>query len=416
MANGNRTKSGLTAIAVKRAKPKAKPYKLSDRDGLYLQVQTNGNRLWRMNYRFDGKQKTIAFGRWPELSLAEAREKLLQTRRLLADGTDPMEQAKLDKIVASVAAANTFEAIAEEWLAKQEAEGRAPATLKKNRWLVSFAYPALGKRPITEITPHELLLVLRKVEARKRYETAKRIRSTCSLVFRYAIATARADRDICADLRGALISPQVKHRAAITKPMEAGALLRTIDGYDGNYLTKVALQLLPHIFVRPGELRFAEWGEFDLEKSVWSIPDYKTKMRRPHQVPLSTQALSILGKIEHDASLSPFLFPSLRSGDRPMSDNTLNAALRRLGYGKDEMTAHGFRAMAATLLNEMGIWNADAIERQLGHADNNGVRRAYARGEYWDERIKMMQHWSDYLDQLRDGATVLRPKFGNSIP
>ena len=409
-------KSGLTATWVKRAKPKDKPYKIGDRDGLYLLIKPSGVRYWRMNYRFAGRQRTLSFGRWPELSLADARERSLNARRLLNDGIDPMEQAKLDQIAASVARANTFKAVAEEWLAKQEAEGRAPATLKKNRWLVSFAYPALGKRPITAITPHEVLLVLRKVEATKRYETAKRIRSICSVVFRYAIATARADRDICADLRGALISPKVKHRAAITTPTKAGALLRSIDIYEGNYLTKVALQLLPHIFVRPGELRFAEWAEFDLEKSIWSIPDYKTKMRRPHMVPLSQQAVAILGKIEHDASLSPFLFPSLRSGDRPMSDNTLNAALRRLGYGKDEMTAHGFRAMAATLLNEMGIWNADAIERQLGHADNNGVRRAYARGEYWEERIKMMQYWSDYLDQLRDGATILRPQFGHSGP
>ncbi|QJB70321.1 tyrosine-type recombinase/integrase [Parasphingorhabdus halotolerans] len=414
MSESGFRKTGLTAAWVKRAKPKDKPYKISDRDGLYLLIKPSGVRYWRMNYRFNNQQRTLSFGRWPELTLAEARERLIDARRLLADGIDPMEQAMLDKIAASVASANTFQTVAEEWLAKLEAEQKAPATLKKNRWLVSFAFPTLGKRPITQITPHEMLLVLRKIEARKHYETAKRVRSSCSQVFRYAIATARADRDICTDLRGALITPKVTHRAAIITPTEAGALLRTIDGYDGNYLTKIALQLLPHIFVRPGELRNAEWREFDLDKRVWTIPDYKMKMRRPHAVPLSDQALAILRKVEHDASLSPFLFPSLRSNDRPMSDNTLNAALRRLGYGQNEMTAHGFRAMAATLLNEMGIWNADAIERQLAHADNNGVRRAYARGQYWDERVRMMQHWSDYLDQLKSGATILRPKFGQS--
>ena len=238
--------------------------------------------------------------------------------------------------------------------------------------------------------------------------------STCSQVFRYAIATARAERDICADLRGALITPRTNHRAAITTPADAGGLLRAIEDYDGHPLTGIALRLLPHLFVRPGELRWAEWREFDLDKCVWAIPDHKMKMGRPHAVPLSRQALAIIGEIEHDANYSRFLFPSLRALDRPMSDNTLNAALRRLGFSKDQMTAHGFRAMAATLLNEMGIWNPDAIERQLAHADGNSIRRAYARGQYWDERVRMMQHWSDYLDQLRGGATILRPKFGHS--
>jgi integrase len=399
---------------VKHAKPREKPYKLSDRDGLYLLVKPTGSRYWRMNYRFDGEQRTVSFGRWPEILLADAREMLLETRRLLARKIDPREQAKLDKIAKSIAATNTFQTVAEEWLEKIELEGVAAMTLKKARWLLSQTYPALGKRPITAITPHELLLVLKKVEASKRYDTANRIRSTCSQVFRYAIATARAERDICADLRGALITPRTNHRAAITTPTEAGGLLRAIEDYDGHPLSRIALRLLPHLFVRPGELRWAEWKEFDFDKCVWTIPDHKMKMGRPHAVPLSRQALAIIGEIEHDASYSTFLFPSLRALDRPMSDNTLNAALRRLGFSKDQMTAHGFRAMAATLLNEMGIWNPDAIERQLAHADGNSIRRAYARGQYWDERVRMMQHWSDYLDQLRGGATILRPKFGHS--
>ncbi|MFT5331004.1 MAG: integrase [Parasphingorhabdus sp.] len=367
-----------------------------------------------MNYRFHGKQKTIAFGRWPEILLSAARERLADARRLLAEGIDPAEQAKLDRIAESVAKKNSFEDIAEEWLEKRQLEGIAPMTLKRARWLLEITYPAIGRRPITEISAHELLLVLQKVEKSKRYDTASRIRSTCSQVFRYAIATARAERDICADLRGALISPKVKHRAAITTPKEAAALLRSIEEYEGNKLTSVALRLIPHVFVRPGELRFAEWKEFDFDGAVWTIPGTKMKMRRPHAVPLSRQAIKIIRELEHDEGLSSYLFPSLRSMERPMSDNTLNAALRRLGYGKEEMTAHGFRAMAATLLNEMGIWNPDAIERQLAHAESNSVRRAYARGQYWEERVKMMQHWSDYIDQLRDGATILRPQFGHS--
>jgi integrase len=240
------------------------------------------------------------------------------------------------------------------------------------------------------------------------------MRAICSQVFRYAIATARAERDVAADLKGALTVPKVTHRAAITTPMGAGSLLRAIEGFDGHLMTRAALRLLPHVFVRPGELRFAEWADFDVDKALWNIPAHKTKMRRVHAIPLSRQALDIIASIETDAAFSSYLFPSLRSTKRPMSENTINAALRRLGYAQDEMTGHGFRAMAATLLNEMGIWNADAIERQLAHADNNAVRRAYARGEYWDERVRMMQHWSDYLDQLRDGATILRPNFGNS--
>lgn len=414
MGAGRAQKSGLTAAWVKRARPKSKPYKLSDRDGLYLLIEPSGSRVWRMNYRLRGKQRTITFGRWPEFLLGEARAKLLEARCLIANGVDPVEQAKLDKIAQSIAATNTFEAIAKEWLEKIEKEGLAAITLKKSRWLLEQTYPALGKRPISEITAQELLLVLKKVEASKRYDTANRIRSMCSQVFRYAIATARAERDICTDLRGALVTARTNHRAAITTPKEAGALLRAIEDYEGNRLTRIALRLLPQVFVRPGELRWAEWSEFDFDKAVWTIPDYKVKMRRPHAVPLSKQASAIIGEIEHDASYSSFLFPSLRALDRPMSDNTINAALRRLGFSKDQMTGHGFRAMAATLLNEMGKWNPDAIERQLAHADGNSIRRAYARGQYWDERVRMMQHWSNHLDKLREGAKILRPKFGHS--
>lgn len=404
---------GLTAVTIKAAKGRAKQYKLTDSDGLHLLVLPSGRRYWRMNYRYLGKYKTLAFGIWPEVELADARAKRDEARRLLARGIDPSEQLKQDKIIASVAAANTFQAVADEWLAKIEREDLSPVTLKKNRWLLSFAYPALGRRPIADISPHELLAVLRTVEVRGRHESAKRIRATCSQVFRYAIATARADRDVAADLKGALTVPKVTHRAAITTPLEAGGLLRALQGFEGHPVTTAALKLLPHVFVRPGELRYAEWADFDLDKAIWTIPPHKTKMRRAHSVPLSRQALDIIAGIETDAALSPFLFPSLRSVHRPMSENTINAALRRMGYAQDEMTGHGFRAMASTLLNEMGKWNPDAIERQLAHADNNAVRRAYTRGEYWNERVAMMQDWSNYLDQLRDGAKILTGSFGS---
>ena len=402
---------GLTAVAINAAKGRAKDYKLADSDGLYLLVKPNGGRYWRMNYRFRGYQKTLSFGAWPEITLIDARARRDEARREGARGTDPGEKLKLDRIAADIAAAITFRSVAEEWLTKTEKEGLSAVTLKKNRWLLAFAFEKLGHRPIAEITPHELLGVLRKIEGRGRHESAKRIRAICSQVFRYGIATARADRDVAADLRGALIVPKVNHRPAVTTPNEAGALLRAIESFLGHPTTDIALRLSPHVFVRPGELRHAEWADFDFDRSIWTIPAHQTKMRRTHSVPLSRQALAIIAMIEFNADYSSYLFPSLRSTKRPMSENTINAALRRLGYGQDEMTGHGFRAMASTLLNEMGKWNSDAIERQLAHADNNSVRRAYTRGEYWNERVAMMQDWSDYLDQLRSGAKILTGHF-----
>ncbi|MEG3146563.1 tyrosine-type recombinase/integrase [Sphingomonas sp. RT2P30] len=404
----------LSVVAIKAAKNREKPYKLSDNDGLYLLVTPSGARYWRMNYRHLGKQKTLSFGVWPDTGLAEARAERDAARKVLARGDDPAERIKLDRIAATVAASNSFKAVADEWLAKLEKEGRSPVTMKKLRWLLGFINASIGKRPVASISAQELLVMLRKMESKGRYETAKRLRSTCSQIFRYAIATARAERDVAADLRGALIVPKPVHRAAIITPKEAGALLRALECFEGYPNTRAALRLLPHVFVRPGELRFAEWADFDLDKAIWTIPPHKTKMRRPHAIPLTRQALDIIASIEHDAAYSSFLFPSLRSVDRPMSENTINAALRRMGYAQDEMTGHGFRAMAATLLNEMGLWHPDAIERQLAHCDNNVVRRAYTRGEYWDERVRMMEYWSDHLELLRDGATVIKGTFGES--
>jgi integrase len=402
----------LYPIHVKNALPRPSAYKLTDALGLHLLVKPTGAKLWRMNYRFLGKEKTLAFGSWPEVGLGDARERRDLARKQIAAGLDPAEQAKKAILAAKIAATNSFEAVAEEWLAKIEREGRAACTLDKVRWLLGIAYPMLGPRPITAISPQEVLLVLRKVEATGRYESARRMRSVISRVFRYAIATARADRDMASDLRGALITPKVKHLAAITTAKEAGALIRAIDGYTGHAITVLALRLTPHVFARPGELRQAEWKEIDFANAIWSIPAEKMKMRRPHRVPLSRQVRELIEELHPLTGDRRFLFPSFRSKERPMSENTINAALRALGYSQEQMTAHGFRAMAATLLNEMGIWNPDAIEKQLAHLDTSQVRRAYTRGEYWEERIRMMQEWSDYLDRLRAGATILRPLFG----
>lgn len=402
----------LNHIQITHIKPQAHAQKVADSGGLYLVVQPNGTKLWRMNYRYAGRQKTLHFGIWPDVGLADARELRTAARKKIAAGLDPAVAKRIENIARRVAADNTFKGIAEEWVSKIEREGRAQITVYKIRWLLGMAYPMLGTLPITQITPQEVLAVLRKVEATARYESARRMRSVLSRVFRYAIATARADRDMASDLRGALITPKVKHLAAITTPKEAGALMRAIEGYEGHEITALALRLSPHLFVRPGELRRAEWSEFDTSTAVWSLAADKMKMRRPHRVPLSRQVLGILNELRVLTGHGRFLFPSFRSPRQCMSENTINASLRRLGYNREEMTAHGFRAMAATLLNEMGIWNPDAIEKQLAHLDTSMVRRAYTRGEYWDERVKMMQHWSDYLDQLRDGAKILRPQFG----
>ena len=402
----------LSAAAVQRAKGREKPYKLTDSAGLYLLVNADGRRYWRFNYRFAGKQKTLAFGVYPDVGLGDAREKRDAARKLIAAGKDPAAVRKEDEREAQVRESETFRAISGEWMERLEKQGRSESTLKKMRWLLDFATPSLGDRPIAAITAPELLQVLREVEVRGRYETAVRLRSTFGTIFRYAIATGRAQRDIAFDLRGALVTPKTTHRAAIVEPKAVGALLRAIEGYDGQPVVREALRLAPHVFTRPGELRLAEWGEFDFEEKVWTIPAAKTKMRRPHRVPLSRQALSILEELQNISGKGVPLFPSVLSAARPISDNTLNAALRRLGYDKTQMTAHGFRAMASTLLNEMGKWHPDAIERQLGHVESNDVRRAYARGEHWLERVQMMQYWSDYLDALRTGAKVVKARFG----
>lgn len=399
----------LSAVEVKALKGRDRPYKVSDSGGLYVFVQPSGQRYWRLAYRWQGKQRTMALGVYPDVGLADARQKRDEVRKSLAAGQDPIAVAQEQAQAARLAESITFRVIANEWLEKCEREGRAPITLQKQRWLLDFALPKLGERPINRISPHEVFEVLRAVEARGHYETARRLRGTCGQVFRYAVATGRAERDVCSDLRGALITPKVRHLAAITTPREAGDLMAAIEGFDGYRVTHAALRLAPHVFVRPGELRHAEWSEFDLEKQTWAIPAEKMKMRRPHYVPLSRQALAIIADIRAVTGHHRYLFPCQGKRDRPMCENTINLALQRLGYGGGRMSAHGFRSMASTLLNESGRWTSDAIERQLGHSDKNTVRRIYARGEYWEERVRMMQAWSDQLDALRAASMESAP-------
>ncbi|MEM7665855.1 MAG: integrase arm-type DNA-binding domain-containing protein [Pseudomonadota bacterium] len=397
----------LTDTAIRNAKPGEKPKKMFDERGLFLLVQPSGGKLWRLKYRYLGKEKKLSLGRYPDVSLKVARERRDEARTLLANGTDPASVKAALANERREAASNTFSAIANEYIAKIEREGRAAVTIKKTRWLLSLLERDLGGRPITEITPAELLTTLQKVESKGHLETARRMRSLSGRVFRFAVATSRGTSDPSALLRGALVTPTVKHHSAILEPSKVGELLRSIDGFSGQPLTQLALKLTPHVFVRPGELRRAEWNEFDLDNAVWTIPAEKMKMGDPHFVPLSAQALALLDSAWAISAGQRYIFSSLYPGNRPMSENTINSALKRLGYSGEEMTAHGFRAMASTLLNESGKWSPDAIERALAHKDANAVRGIYHRGSHWDERVAMAQWWSDYLDKLKAGGDVV---------
>jgi integrase len=395
-------------IAFRSARPSEKPFKLSDSGGLFLLVRPNGAKLWRLAYRFDAKQKLLALGSYPVTTLADARLKRDAAKKLLSDGVDPSVERKTERLAAQLSRRNTFQAVADELMEKFKADGDAATTLKKKQWLLDFANTEFGKRPIAEIKAPEILAALRKIEKRGRHETATRVRSTVGAVFRYGIATGRAERDPSADLRGALITPTVTHRAAIVEPNAVGALLRAIDGFEGQPTTRLALRLAPLVFVRPGELRKAEWAEFFIPDAEWRIPAAKMKMRKPHRVPLAPQALDILKDLRQITGGSKYLFPSVRSWHRPISENTLNAALRRLGYDKTELTVHGLRSTASALLNESGKWQADAIERQLAHQEQDEVRGAYTHAaEFWQERVKMMRWWSSYLDELRERGRVV---------
>lgn len=401
----------LTDTAVRNTKPREKPYKLADEKGLYLLVHPNGSKYWRLKYRFAGKEKVLAIGVYPDISLADARNRREQARKQLANTVDPGEVKKVNKRATLVAAENSFEAVAREWFAKFAPTWVPSHSNKIIRRLERDIFPWIGNRPIAEVTAPDLLTALRMVEGRGAIDTAHRVLQNCGQVFRYAIATGRASRDPSADLRGALAPAKETHHASITDPKAIGDLLRAIDGYQGSLVTKCALRLAPLVFVRPGELRKAEWSEFNLEGAEWRIPSERMKMREQHIVPLSSQAIAILHELHPLTGNGRYVFPGARTNGRPMSENTVNAALRRLGYRTDQMTGHGFRSMASTLLNEQG-WHRDAIERQLAHAERSAVRAAYNFAEHLPERRRMMQAWADYLDQLASGAKVTPIRLG----
>tara|TARA_R110000787_G_scaffold52178_1_gene122983 strand:- start:14542 stop:15738 length:1197 start_codon:yes stop_codon:yes gene_type:complete len=394
----------LTDTAIRNAKPADKPYKVTDSQGLYLLVNPRGSKLWRIKYRIDGVERKLSLGAYPEITLAEARAARDAARRQLAHAIDPNVAKRQARIEASIRASNSFASVAEELIEKKAREGLAEPTLEKMRWFVKLMGADFGKRPVTDITPQELLHELQKHERRGRLETANLLRAFASRVFRFAVATARAERDPAQLLIGALTTPRVKHFAAIIDPNEFGALLRAIEDYQGDPAVMYALKLTPHVFQRPGELRQMEWAEVNFDKAVWTIPVTKMKMRQPHSVPLSRQALAILQAMRSLSGSGRYVFPSIRTRARPISENTINAALRRMGYSKEQMTAHGFRTSASSLLNESGKWNPDAIERALAHMVAGSVRRIYNQSAYWAERVEMAQWWSDYMDELREGG------------
>ncbi|MCG6120289.1 MAG: tyrosine-type recombinase/integrase [Blastomonas sp.] len=390
----------LKELQIRHARPADRVTQITDERGLYLEVHPNGSKLWRYKYRYMGKQKRLALGRYPDVGLAEARQRRDDARSKLEAGTDPLLERKREKLVAAFSSANSFGEIAKEYIDKRVAEGQSDATTQKANWLLDQLKP-IWMFPVTDIKPVDLLAALKRVEAQGKYETARRCRSFAGRVFRYAVATGRGESDPSSILRGALIVPKTKHHAAILDPKQMGELLRSIDAYSGHTITRLAMQVSPHLMARPGEVRMAVWSEFDLEEAVWKIPAERMKMRRPHQVPLSRQVLEYLRQLFELTGPDGYVFPAFHTWKRPLSENTVNQCFRRMGYAAGEVTAHGLRTTASTLLNESGKWSPDAIERSLAHADANNIRGVYNRGRYWEERVAMHQWWSDYLDEMR---------------
>ena len=387
----------LTATTIKTCKPKDKAYKLTDGGGLYLLVSPSGGKWWRFDYRCQSKRKTLSMGVYPAISLKDARDRRDEAKKQLANGIDPAMVRKSQKHQQSQP--NTFEAVAREWHAKFKPGWSDSHANRLLRLLERDIFPWLGSMPVSDVSSPLLLQTIRRIETRS-LDTAHRAMQNCGQVFRYAIATGRQQNDPTHALKGAIPPIRDNHFASITHPEQIGPLLRAIEGYKGEFITQSALRLGPLVFVRPGELRHAEWSEMNLEIGEWRIPSEKMKMGQPHIVPLARQSIVLLTDLQPLTGTGQYLFPSVRSLDRPLSENTINAALRRLGYTKDEMTGHGFRSMASTLLNEQG-WNRDHIERQLAHAERNKIRAAYNYADYLPERRKMMQAWADYLDTLK---------------
>jgi len=398
----------LKELQIRNIRPADRVTQCTDERGLYLEVHPNGSKLWRYKYRYMGKQKRLALGRYPDVGLAEARKRRDDARRQLEAGTDPLAERKHEKLVAVFKAANTFGEIAKEYIDKQVAQGQADTTTQKANWLLEQLEP-IAARPVADLKPIDVLAALKRIEAKGKYETARRCRSFAGRVFRYAVATGRGESDPSSILRGALVVPKVKHHAAILDPKQMGELLRSIDTYSGHAITRLAMQVSPHVMARPGELRMAEWSEFDLDNAVWKIPAERMKMRRIHEVPLSRQVLAYLDELFALTGPVGYVFPAFHTSRRPLSENTVNQSFRRMGYAVGEVTAHGLRTTASTLLNESGKWSPDAIERSLAHADANSIRGVYNRGRYWDERVAMHQWWSDYLDEMRDNMPTDQP-------
>jgi integrase len=395
----------LTAIAIQNAKVSDKTVRLFDGGGLYIELTPTGGKWWRLKYRFDGREKRLSLGVYPEVSLRLARARRDDARKLLAEGIDPSENRKAQKSARADRAANSLEVVAREWHTKYSQTWVQNHGNRIIRRLERDIFPWIGGRPIAEISAPELLCVIRRIESRGALESAHRALSNCGQVWRYAIATGRAARDLSADLRGALTPVKGEHFAAITEPKRVAELLRAIDGYQGTETVRHALRLAPLVFVRPGELRNAEWVHIDLGTAEWRYTVSKTQSE--HIVPLSTQAVAILRDLHKLTGHGRYLFPGARSTKRPMSDNAILAGLRRMGIGKEEMSGHGFRAMARTILDEVLGVRPDYIEHQLAHAVRDPNGRAYNRTAHLPERHKMMQQWADYLDKLKAGATVI---------
>lgn len=397
----------LTDTAIRKAKPADKPVRMFDGGGLYLELSPAGGKWWRLKYRYDEKEKRISLGVYPDTTLSKAREKRDDARKLLADGVDPGENKKAQKNARKAIAANSFEVVAREWLTKQGPKWAPSQANKVSGIFENNVFPWIGARPISEIKPPEILATLRRMEDRGANETARRALQYCGMVFRFAIATGRTSRDTTVDLKGSLAPVVTKHHATLIEPLKIGELLRAIDGYQGTLIVKCALKLSPLVFVRPGELRKASWPEIDLDRAEWNIPAARMKMREAHLVPLSTQAVAVLRELHPLTGRGNLVFPGERSRERPMSNNSVNAALRRLGYDTTtEITGHGFRAMARTILDEILGVRPDYIEHQLAHAVRDPNGRAYNRTAHLAARRKMMQQWADYLDKIKTGAEV----------
>jgi len=397
----------LSNIAIQKAKPREKAYKLSDGGGLYLLITPTGGKLWKLKFRHHGIEKKLSIGRYPEISLLDARQARHEARSMVAKGGDPAAEKRRRKVAGRLSVGTTFHDVALEYVEKAKREGKAPATIIKLEWAMNWLKPQIGHRPIDQIEAFEILEVLKRQEAAGNLETARRTRAFASRVFRYAVANSLAKGDPAALLVGAIAAPRPVPMAAIIEPRRVGELLRAINAYSGSPITRLALQLLAHVFVRPGELRQARWAEFDLDAKVWKIPAARMKKRREHAVPLSRQAIAIIREIGAITAGQDLLFPAQGRPGRPMSENTMTQALRRMGFDAEEMTAHGFRALASTLLNESGKWSSDAIEKALAHRDSDHIRGIYSRGKNWDERVLMAQWWGDHLDVLRKGADIV---------